>query len=185
MLEEMYSKLRDKMDKSIKLLKSEFMKIRTGRANPGILADIKVDSYGTLLPLSQIASIGVPEPRLIVVRPWDKNLLLDIERAIHKSGLGLTPSNDGNVIRLPVPELTEERRKEIVKLVKRLAEENKVAIRNIRREVIHEIKTKEKNHEISEDNARRGEKEVQKITDECIEEVDKILENKEKEIMEV
>lgn len=172
---------KDKMQKSVEMTIGEFSKIRTGRASPSLVEGIKVKAYDSLLPLKQVAGITCPEPRLIVIRPWDKSLISNIEKAIYASDIGLTPSNDGSVIRINVPPLSEERRKEIVKFVRKIAEEGKVAIRNVRRESIERLKKLE---EISEDEKKRGEKEIQKYTDEFIENLEKVLANKEREIME-
>ncbi len=179
-----YIETEKKMKKTVEILRNELVKIRTGRANPGLVEDIKVESYGTQVPLSQLTSITVPEPRQLLVRPWDKNLLADIEKAIQKSGLGLTPSSDGVVIRLNLPPLTEENRQNISKLVHKIGEENKIAIRNIRRQSIETIKQMKNDKEISEDNEKKMEKEIQKLTDIYVEEIDNILMSKDKEILE-
>lgn len=179
-----YKEADSKMKKTIEILGNELVKIRTGRANPGLVEDIKVESYGTQVPLSQIASITVPEPRQLLIRPWDKNLLSNIEKAILKSALGLNPASDGVVIRLTLPHLTEENRQNISKLVHRIGEENKVAVRNIRRQAIETIKQMKKDKEISEDDEKKSEKDIQNLTDNYIEEIDKILIAKDKEILE-
>ena len=179
-----YIETEKKMKKTVEILRNELVKIRTGRANPGLVEDIKVESYGTQVPLSQLTSITVPEPRQLLVRPWDKNLLADIEKAIQKSGLGLTPSSDGVVIRLNLPPLTEENRQNISKLVHKIGEENKIAIRNIRRQSIETIKQMKDDKEISEDDEKKMEKEIQKLTDIYVEEIDNILMSKDKEILE-
>lgn len=173
-----------KMKKTVELLAGEFARIRTARANPALLDGIKVDYYGVPTPLKQIASIGVPDPRSLVIQPWDKNALAEIEKAIQKSDLGLNPNVEANVIRILIPALTEERRKELVKLVSRLTEESRVAVRNIRREAIEHFKKKEKDKQISEDEMHRGQKEVQELTDRYIEELDELFAKKEKEILE-
>ncbi len=173
-----------KMDKAIEAFKKELDRVRTGRATPALLDGITVDYYGTLMPLNQVASISVPESRLLTIQPWDANILPDIEKAILKSELGLTPTNDGKIVRIAVPPLTEERRKDLVKLVKKMAEEARVAIRNIRRDAIEKLKAQKKNKEISEDDMYKLQDKVQEITDEHIKEVDKILSEKEKEILE-
>jgi ribosome recycling factor len=175
---------KNKMAKSVSLLAQELSKLRTGRASPALVDGIKVEYYGTILPLNQIATISIPEPRLIVIQPWDKISLNDIEKAIYKSPVGLTPNNDGNVIRLSIPSLTTERREELVRLVQKLGEDTKVAIRNIRREANGDIKKQEKNKELSEDESFKAQESIQKITDEFIEKVDEILKKKEKEIRE-
>jgi len=184
MLKKLYSETENKMKKTVEILRTELVKIRTGRANPGLVEDIKVESYGAQMPLSQLASITVPEPRQLLIRPWDKNILPQIEKAILKSDLGLTPSSDGNVIRLNIPLLTEENRQNISKLVHRIGEENKIAIRNIRRQAIETIKLMKKEKKISEDDEKKGEEKIQKLTDSYIEEIDRILKIKDKEILE-
>ena len=180
-----YSNLKERMEKSIGAFKEKLSEIRAGRANPAILNKVKIDYYGTPTPINQVAGISVPEARLIVIQPWDGSVLKDIEKAILASDIGLNPNNDGKVIRLAFPELTEERRKELVKEIKKIAEEAKVAVRSIRRDGIDEAKEKEKNSEITEDELKIAETEIQKITDKNIEEIDKILANKETEIMSV
>ncbi len=184
MLEEIYKQIRERMQKSLELLKTEFLRLRTSRANPALLDGIKVSYYNALVPLKQIASIAIPEPRLLVIQPWDKSVLPEIEKAIRKAGLGLNPQVEANVVRIPIPPLTEERRKELVKLVARLGEETKVAIRNVRRDANEEIKRKEKEKEISEDDVKIAMKKVQEITDQMIEAVEKLAKEKEKEILE-
>lgn len=175
----------EKMEKTISVFKENLSEIRAGRANPAILNKIMVDYYGVPTPINQVAGISVPEARLIVIQPWDLNLLKEIEKEILKADIGINPNNDGKVIRLAFPELNEERRKELVKDVKKMAEEAKVAVRTIRRDGIDEFKTKQKNSEITEDDLRNAETEIQKITDKEIEEIDKILADKETEIMSV
>jgi len=173
------------MDKSVAALGHEFGGVRTGRASGAILDGIKVDYYGTPTPITQIAGIKSPEAQLLVIEPWDKSALKMIEKAIQSSDLGITPSNDGSIIRLPFPPLTEERRKELVKQCKHYAEEAKVAVRNIRRDANEKLKRAEKDAEISEDDLRRAEAETQKQTDAHIKEIDDALKRKEAEIMEV
>lgn len=175
----------NRMEKAISSLKKELAAIRAGRANPSLLDKIQVEYYGTATPLSQMANISTPDARSLSIQPWDKTVLADIEKAILKSDLGIIPTNDGNVIRLNIPMLTEERRKELSKLVKKDGEESKVAIRNIRRDANDELKKIEKDKEISEDDSHRIHDEIQKLTDKFIVEVDKIVETKVKEIMEV
>lgn len=175
---------RVKMEKSISLLNSELAKVRTGRASPALLDGVKVEYYGSVLPLNQVASISIPEPRLIIIQPWDKQALVPIEKSIQKADLGLNPNNDGNVIRLAIPPLTTERREELVKLIMRLSEECRVAIRNIRRDANNEIKKMEKDKKLSEDDAFKTQEQIQKMTDEFIKKVDEILKKKEKEIRE-
>ena len=184
MLDDLYKSLKAKMEKSVAKLEKELAGIRTGRASSALLEDLKVPYYGTLTPLNRIATISVPEARLITVQPWDKSIIKDIEKAIAHSDLGLNPSSDGNVIRISFPPLTEERRKELVKVVRKIGEEYKIAIRNVRREGNEKVKEMEKEKVISEDEGKRALKEIQKITDEYIKKVDEILSAKEKEILE-
>ena len=174
----------EKMEKAIAALKKDLV-FSYGKGNAPLLDKVMVDYYGTLVPVNQMANISAPEPRLLVIQPWDKSALGEIQRAIQKSDLGLNPSNDGSVIRIAIPAMTEERRIELVKLVKRTGEEAKVAIRNNRRDANEELKKKEKSGEMSEDESRRAQEEVQKMTDEYIREVDGIITAKEKEVMEV
>ena len=180
-----YTKIQEKMEKTINNFAERLSEIRAGRANPAILNKVKIDYYGTPTPINQMAGISVPEARLIVIQPWDVSVLKDIEKAILASDIGINPNNDGKVIRLAFPELNEERRKELVKEIKKIAEEAKVAIRSIRRDGIDEAKAKQKNSEMTEDELKMAETEIQKITDKNIEEIDKILANKETEIMSV
>ena len=184
-MEETLSELERKMDKAIDVLKSEFQKVRTGRANPAILDNIQVDYYGTPTPLNQVGNISVPDPQLIVITPWEKKILGDVEKAIQKSNLGLTPQNDGNIIRLPIPPLTEERRKDLVKQIKKLGENAKIPIRNVRREGNENLKKMEKNKEISQDEQKQSMAKIQTITDDHIKIVDELMDAKEKELMEV
>ncbi len=174
-----------KMEKSVEAFKKELSTLRAGRAVPSLLDKVHVDYYNTPTPLNQLATISAPEPRLLVIQPWDKNILAEVERAILKSDLGLTPNNDGTVIRLSIPQLTEERRRELVKFVRKKAEEGRVAIRNIRREANDLLKNEEKQGKISEDDRRLFQEEVQETTNKKIEELDNLLAVKEKEIMEV
>lgn len=174
-----------RMKKSITALEEEFNGLRTGRASAALFDKVKVDYYGQPTPLNQAATISVPEARLVVIQPWDKNLLGEIERAIQKSELSVNPNNDGKVIRINIPPLTEERRKELVKVAKNYAEQCKVAVRNIRRDANDELKKLQKSSDISEDDEKRGADEVQKLTDKYVEEAGKLLELKEQEIMEV
>ncbi len=185
MVKEIIKKAEERMKKAHQATLNEFANIRTGRASTALLEKIQVDYYGTPTPLNQIASLSVPEPQLVVIQSWDVNAVAEIEKAILASDLGLTPSNDGNIIRIPFPPLTEERRIELVKLSKKIAEEGRVSVRNIRRDANEEAKNKEKEHDISEDDMYRTEKEVQNLTDKYIEEIDKALEQKEEEIMEI
>jgi ribosome recycling factor len=185
MQREIRNKTTERMTGAIEALKKEFASIRTGRASLALLDGIAVDYYGTPTPLHQVASLSVPESRLIAIQPWEKNLIPLIEKAIMKSDLGLTPSNDGKVIRIGIPILTEERRKQLVKVVRKRAEESKVAVRNIRRDSNDELKKLEKAEHVSEDEVKKEQEEIQKITDAFVKKVDEILEHKEKEIMEV
>ena len=175
----------ERMKKSVAALLDEFNTIRTGRASSALFDKIKVDYYGNPTPLNQVSTISIPEARLVVIQPWDKAILTEIEKAIQKSELSVNPNNDGKVIRINIPPLTEERRKEYVKLAKNHAEQARVAIRNIRRDANEELKKKEKDHDYSEDDLKRAGEEIQKMTDLYIDKINKILEEKEKEIMEV
>ena len=175
----------DKMEKSLDVLLDEYASIRAGRANPHVLDRLRIDYYGTPTPIQQVGNVTVPEARMIVIQPWEKSLLKEIEKAILVSDLGINPTNDGNVIRLIFPELTEERRKDLAKDVKKKGEGAKVAIRNIRRDAMDSIKKMEKAGDISEDDLKQGEEKIQKITDKMIEKVDKAIETKTKEIMTV
>lgn len=174
----------ERMEKAIQALSRDLSTLRAGRASSSILDRVQVEYYGALTPLNQLANISTPDSRTLIIQPWDKSSLADIERAIMKSDLGLTPANDGNIVRLSIPALTEERRSELVKLTKKFGEESKVAIRNIRRDANDDIKKLEKT-DISEDESRRHQEDVQKLTDKFIAEVDNVLASKEKEIMEV
>ncbi len=184
MIEETYQETRDRMAKAITALKSELKRIRTGRASASLLDGIKVDYYGTPTPINQMATVAVPESRLINIQPWDVTVIKDIEKAILKSDLGLTPSNDGKLIRIAIPPLTEERRKELVRLVHKTSEEHKVGIRNIRRDSNELIKGFKKDGDVSEDDAFKAQDEIQKITDDHIKQIDEIFKAKEKEILE-
>lgn len=180
-----YTNLKERMEKSIGAFKEKLSEIRAGRANPAILNKVKIDYYGTVTPINQVAGVSVPEARLIVIQPWDVSVLKDIEKAILASDIGLNPNNDGKVIRLAFPELTEERRKELAKEIRKIAEEAKVAVRSIRRDGIDTAKTAQKNGEMTEDELSVAEAKIQKMTDANIAEIDQILEKKEKEIMTV
>jgi ribosome recycling factor len=182
---ELKRKANERMQGAIDALKKDFGSIRTGRASLALLDGITVDYYGTPTPLQQVAALNIPESRLIVIQPWEQRIIPDIEKAILKSDLGLTPTNDGKVIRINIPPLTEERRKQLVKVVKKRAEEARVAIRNIRRDINETLKKLEKEKQISEDELKKSLDEVQKLTDSYIKKVDEILEHKENEIMEV
>lgn len=174
-----------RMDKSVEATRHEFTTIRTGRASAALLERINVSAYGTKMPINQLATISVPEPRLLTITPFDKSVMRDIEKAIMESDLGLTPNNDGQLIRLPIPQLTEERRKELVKQVRHLAEEGRVATRNVRRDAQHQLKEAEKNGETGADDVHRAEERLQKVTDEHVAAIDGALKAKEAEIMEV
>jgi len=175
----------ERMKKAVEAIRKELASIRTGKATTSLLDGIRVDYYGTMTPLSQVANISVPDVRLLVIQPWEKKLIPEIVKAIQKSDLGLNPQSDPNVIRLPIPTLTEERRKDLVKLVKKVAEEGKVAVRNIRRDSNDDLKKAEKDKEISEDESRKAQQRVQEITDEHIETIEEMLKKKEQEIMEI
>ncbi len=185
MIKDITHNTEDKMNKTISVLKKDLASMKAGRANPTILDRVEVEYYGSMVPISQVGNISAPEPRIILIQPWEKSSLKTIEKAILKSDLGLTPSNDGAVIRLIIPELTEETRKNLVKNVKKAGEEAKVAVRSIRRDSNDKIKALKKNSEISEDDMKKAEDDIQKKTDNFIKEIDKIIENKEKEIMSV
>ncbi len=174
-----------RMDKSVEAAQGEFATLRTGRASPALLDRVQIDYYGQQTPLKQLATISAPEPRMLTIQPFDPNSVSTIERAIQESDLGLTPSNDGKLIRLPIPQLTEERRKELVKVVRHMAEEGKVAVRNVRRDAIHHLKELVDNGEVGSDEEHRAEDRVQKLTDEHVHEIDELLNRKEAEIMEV
>jgi ribosome recycling factor len=184
-IEDFLADAKRRMDKSIEATHHEFNSVRTGRASPALLDRITIDYYGTQTPLKSLASISAPEPRLLVVQPFDPGAIKGIERAIQESDLGLTPSNDGKVVRLPIPPLTEERRKDLVKVVRRIAEDGKVAIRNVRRDVMQHLKELVVNGDVGDDEERRAEQQVQKITDEHTKSIDDLLKVKEAEIMEV
>lgn len=184
-MQEFKKKATDRMNGAIDALKKDFASIRTGRASLALLDGINVDYYGTPTPLNQVATLGVPDPRQITIQPWEQKLIPEIEKAILKSDLGLTPSNDGKTIRINIPQLTEERRKQLVKVVKKRAEDARIAIRNIRRDVNDELKKAEKEQHFSEDDVKRLQEEIQKITDSYIARVEDVLQHKEKEIMEV
>jgi len=184
MIDSIYQETRDSMGKSVEALKTELNRLRTGRASLSILDGIKVDYYGTLTPLNQMATLAVPESRLMTIQPWDASVIKDIEKAILKSDLGLTPSSDGKIIRISIPQLTEERRKDLVKVVHKVCEEYKVSVRNYRRDANDLLKSMKKESEVSEDDAFKAQDQVQKITDEYIKLVDECYQEKEKEILE-
>jgi ribosome recycling factor len=184
-IEDFVSEAGRKMDRSVEAAAHEFNTVRTGRASAALLDRIQIDYYGTMTPLQQLATINVPEPRMLTVQPYDPGSIKGIERAIQESDLGLTPSNDGKIIRLPIPQLTEERRMELVKVVKGLAEEGRVAVRNVRRDAMHHLKDLVRNGDVGDDEERRAEERVQKLTDEHVAKIDELLKRKEAEIMEV
>jgi ribosome recycling factor len=185
MIDELVQDANRRMDKSVESAAHEFNTVRTGRASAALLDRIKIDYYGTETPLKQLATINVPEPRLLTIQPYDPGSIKAIERAIQESDLGLTPSNDGKIVRLPIPQLTEERRKELVKVVRHLAEEGRVAVRNVRRDVMHDLKELVRDGEVGDDEERRAEERVQKLTDEHVGKIEELLKKKEAEIMEV
>ena len=185
MYEDELKTLSEKMDKSINALKSEFTSIRTGQANASLLDRIFVEYYGSRTPVTQVASVTVPEARMLVVQPWDKSLLKEIEKAILQSDLGLVPMNDGNLIRMAIPQLTEERRKELVKVVNKKSEEAKVAVRNIRRDAVDYVKKAQKKGELTEDDQKKAEKDIQDLTDKHVKKIDEMCAKKEKELMEI
>lgn len=185
LLNKVYTEMADKMDKTIEKTKEEFTSIRTGRASTSLLNEIKVEYYGTLVPVNQVASVIVPEAKLLEIKPWDKSVLAAIEKAILKSNLGLTPVNDGKIIRLTIPTLTEERRKELVKIIHKLAEDSKIILRNIRRHTNETIEKMEKDKQISEDDKFKAQEHIQKVTDDYIKKIDELTAHKQKEIMEV
>jgi ribosome recycling factor len=178
-------KARQRMDGAIEALRREFAGVRTGKASPALLDTVRVDAYGSHVPLNQVGTVSAPEPRMLLVQPWDKSLLKAIEKGLRESDLGLNPSNDGSIIRIPIPPLTEERRKEYVRLLHKLTEEARVAVRNVRRDANDEIKHRQKDEGLSEDDIRREQAEVQKLTDQYIAKVDELLKHKEAEVMEV
>ena len=185
LIDELLADARERMGKSVESIRHEFGSVRTGRASPALLDRIVVEYYGTQTPLKQLATISAPEPRLLTIQPYDKTSIKSIERAILESDIGLTPSNDGNLIRLGIPELTEERRRQLVKVVRGIAEEGRVAIRNIRRDVMHDLRELKEAGETGSDDEHRAEVELQKVTDGRIAELDEVLGHKEAEILEV
>ncbi len=184
MLDNVYSDLRDRMNKAVETLESDYKKLRTGRASVSLVDGIRVDYYGTPTPLSQLATLTIPDPRTIMIQPWDTSVVGEIEKAILKSELGLTPMNDGKAIRINIPPLTADRRKDLVKVVKKKAEESKVAVRNIRRDINEKIKDLKKDKKVSEDEQFRAQDEIQKITDDYVKKIDSVYGSKEKEILE-
>ena len=184
MLDKIYNDSETKMSKSIERLKQEYSKLRTGRATPTLLDGVKVEHYGTLSPIKNLANISIPEPRMIFIQPWDATAITAIEKGIVKSDLGLNPSNDGKLIRVPIPELTEERRKDIAKLINKIAEDTKVSVRQVRRAANDEAKKLEKEKQITEDDVKHSQNSIQTITDSFIKEIDLIAKQKEKEVLE-
>ncbi len=185
MLDDVYADAQDRMQKTLENLEQEYRRLRTGRASVSLVDGIRVEYYGTATPLSQLATLTVPEPRTIMIQPWDQSVIGDVEKAILKSELGLNPHNDGKIIRISIPPLTQERRKELVKVIKKKAEETKVAMRNVRRDANEMLKDLRKEKTISEDEQFKGQDETQKITDEFIKKVDGVYAAKEKEILEI
>lgn len=185
MTKEILNESENNMKKTVEVVKKEFLSLRAGRATPALLDKITVNYYGTPTPINQLANISVPEARLLVIQPWDKSSLVEIERAIMKSDLGIPPANDGIIIRLTIPQLTQERRADLMKVIKKKAEEGRVAVRNVRRDTNDRLKAEQKEGNISEDELKRNQEEVQKITDRFVKEIDALLLSKEQEIMQV
>lgn len=185
MVKEVVQDANERMERTVSNTQSELGKVRTGRANISLLDTVRVEYYGSKVPLKQVANLGVPESRLITIQPWDRNLLGEIEKAIMKADLGINPNNDGHVIRLPIPQLTEERRKDLVRFIHQLGEEGRIAVRNIRRDAIDHLKKAQKEHKISEDEEYNGGIDIQELTDDFIKKIDELIGAKEEEIMEV
>lgn len=185
MIDEILLDTQDRMEKTLASAQGDLTKIRTGRANLSLLDSVKVDYYGSKVPVNQVANLGVPEPRLIIIQPWERNMLAEIERAIMKADIGITPNNDGNVIRLPIPALTEERRRDLVKVVHNMAEDNRIAIRNIRRDAMDQLKKAQKDGSISEDEQYNAGIDVQGVTDKHIKKIDEMAAAKEKEVLDI
>jgi ribosome recycling factor len=185
MVKEILKNAEDRMKKAVEVVRDELVKVRTGKATTALLDGIKVDYYGTMVPLNQVANISTPDVHTVSVQPWEKNMLAPIDKAILNANLGLNPVNDGTILRVPIPALNEERRRELVKLVKKFGEDGKIAVRNVRRDAIEHLKKSEKAEHFSEDERKRGEQESQKLTDKYIKDIDNLLAIKEKEIMEV
>jgi ribosome recycling factor len=185
MIQESLAEAKGRMQKAVEALRHDLATIRTGRASAGLVENLKVDYYGVPTPLKQMATITIPEARLIVIQPWDRTAIASVEKAILRSELGITPSNDGSTIRLVLPQLTEERRQELARLVRKRVEESRVAVRNVRRDVHEELRHRQREHQISEDELRRAEQELQKLTDSIIAQVDKVGEEKEAELLAV
>lgn len=184
MIKDIYKNSEEKMKKTVSVLESDLETLRAGRANPAMLDKIEVEYYGSMVPINQVGNISIPEPRIIMISPWEKNMLKEIEKSIQKSDLGINPTNDGSVIRLIIPELTEETRKDLVKKVKKYGEDSKVAIRSVRRDANDKLKALKK-EDIPEDQIKKGEEDIQKLTDTYIKNIDKVLEIKEAEIMKI
>jgi ribosome recycling factor len=178
-------KAKQRMESAIEALRREFASVRTGKANPALLDSVRVDAYGSILPLNQVGTVSAPEARMLIVQPWDKTLIKAIEKGLRESDLGLNPSNDGSVIRIPIPALTEERRREYVRMLHKLTEEARVAVRNVRRDANDEVKHRQKDEGLSEDDVRREQTDVQKLTDQYIARIEELMKHKEAEIMEV
>lgn len=176
---------RTRMEKAVEATRREFSTVRTGKATPALLDTVRVEAYGSQVPLNQVATVSAPEPRLLVIQPWDKTVLAEIERAIQQSELGLNPSNDGNLIRVPIPALNEERRRDMVRLLRKMAEDGRISVRQARQDANRDIKRQEQENELSEDDARGQTDAVQKLTDEYIARIDQLLESREQEVMEV
>ena len=185
MIKDILAANEEQMKRTLEKLRSDFATLRTGRASTALLENVRVEYYGALTPLNQLASVAAPEPRTLEIRPWDKSALQPIERAIHQSNLGLTPNNDGSIIRLILPTLTEERRKDLIKAIRKMAEEFRVAVRNERRDAVERLKKAEKSKEITEDDRQKAEQEVQKMTDGYVKKIDDLLASKERDILEV
>ena len=185
MLNSIIDEAKEKMEKSLEHYRNELRSVRTGRASVAMFENIKVDYYGTPTPLNQVGTLSAPEPRMITIQPWERNLIPAIEKAILTSNMGFNPSNDGSIIRIPIPQLTEERRRDIVKVIKKMSEDAKVIIRNIRRDANESFKKSEKDKEISEDDAKKGVTKIQELTDEYVKKVDELTSKKEKEVMEI
>jgi ribosome recycling factor len=180
-----YDEAQGQMERSVEALRREFNSVRTGKASPALLDTIRVEAYGSKMPLNQVASVSTPEPRMLIVQPWDKGLLNEIEKSIRNADLGLNPSNDGNIIRVPIPALNEERRRDMVRVLHKIAEEGRIAVRHARQEANKSIKQQQSDHAISEDDAHREMDRIQKLTDEYVTRVDSLLKAKEEEVMEV
>lgn len=185
MIKDIHNRARERMSKAVEALRKDLQAIRTGRASPALIEHVRVEYYGTPTPINQVANVTVPESRMIVIQPWERTMVGAIEKAIQKSDLGLTPTNDGQVIRLVLPQLTEQRRKELTKLVQKRVEEGRVAVRNVRRDAHDELRKLERGHEATEDEVRRATDQLQKLTDQTIAEIDKVGKDKEAELLEV